>query len=87
MSQEEMKTIHEAHKRQEQAAALLHKEAFDVNGEEEDEDFAGPSLELFTDERRRKESAILERVKDVEEEVSPLPISHEVVLEGHHKAL
>jgi len=102
MSQEEMKNIHEQHKREAAFADVKQRDAFEVNEEEEDEDFAGPGLGLFVrdDEdkvkqelagmtRARKEGAIARIVKDVdeEEEVSMLPISHEVVLEGHHKAL
>lgn len=102
MSQEEMKNIHEQHKREAAFAEVKQRDAFEVNEEEEDEDFAGPGLGLFVrdDEdkvkqelagmtRARKEGDIARSVKDVdeEEEVSMLPISHEVVLEGHHKAL
>ena len=40
-------------------------------------------------ERKRKQNDIARRVEDVKDEVeeTKLPISHEVVLEGHLKAL
>ena len=103
MSEEEIKDIHKRHKRAELKAENIRKSDFEVNREEdEDEDFAGPTLDLFhqvapeeadmqerNDGRQRKENDILRRVEDVPEEASEsgikLPISHEVILKGHHK--
>lgn len=72
------------------------REDFEINQEDSDEDFAGPSLELFQNadiqeknERKRKDNAILQKVQDVESEEEDypisqtLPISHEVILAGH----
>ncbi len=49
------------------------REDFEINQEESDEDFAGPSLELFQNadmqeknDRKRKDNIILQKVQDVE---------------------
>jgi hypothetical protein len=85
------------------------KADFEINEEEEDDDFAGPTLDLFhkpesasadlqeNSNRQRKDGGILSKVKDVESDedqvqttpsgMRKLPISHEVMLEGHHKAI
>ena len=57
MSQEEMKNIHEQHKRETAAVDVKQRDAFEVNEEEEDDDFAGPGLGLFVrdDEERVKQ--------------------------------
>ena len=71
MSLEEVKDIHGRHKRQYQEADIKKKEEFEVNQEEEDDDFAGPTLDLFHNDldiqdgtRKRKENDILKRVMD-----------------------
>lgn len=47
MSKEEIKDIHSRHKREDLRGELVRKEDFEVNQEEDDDDFAGPSLDLF----------------------------------------
>lgn len=51
MSKEEIKDVHSRHKRQElnlqDAVKVSRKEDFEVNQEEDDDDFAGPKLELY----------------------------------------
>lgn len=48
MSKEEIKDVHSRHKRQElnlqDAVKVSRKEDFEVNQEEDDDDFAGPKL-------------------------------------------
>jgi hypothetical protein len=94
MTIEEVKEIHSRHKREvikEGIVAVAKREDFEINQEESDEDFAGPSLELFLNadnqeknQRKRKENTILQKVQDVESEeeeevgINMLPISHEV---------
>lgn len=95
MSSEEVKDIHVRHKRQYQESEIKKKEEFEVNQEEEDDDFAGPTLDLFlNDDRKRKDNGILKKVMDVDDDdndsqqvTTVLPISHEVVLSGHEKSL
>jgi hypothetical protein len=50
MSEDEIRDVHERHRREEKTKlALLSKADFEVNQEEDsDEDFAGPKIELFT---------------------------------------
>lgn len=103
MTIEEVKEIHSRHKREvikEGVVAVAKREDFEINQEESDEDFAGPSLELFLNadnqeknQRKRKENTILQKVQDVESEeeeevgINMLPISHEVQLAGHSKCI
>lgn len=49
MSKDEIKTIHETHKRETHKAdkGMLRKEEFEINQEDDDDDFAGPKMELF----------------------------------------
>ena len=46
-------------------------------------------MQIASSERKRKQNDIARRVEDVKDEVEEtnLPINHEVVLEGHQKAL
>ena len=52
MSTEEVKGIHSRHKREKYEVDVKKKEEFDVN-QEDDEDFAGPSLDLFQREESK----------------------------------
>lgn len=45
MTKEEIKDIHSRHKREQIQVEIKKKEDFEVN--QEDEDFAGPALDLF----------------------------------------
>lgn len=100
MTKDEIRDIHSRHKRDQislSEATLKSKEEFEVNEEDSDDDFAGPSLALFDktadmqeESRNRKQNDILTKVQDVvdeEVESSFLPISHEVVLSGHSKSI
>jgi len=51
MTKDEIKEIHSKHKRDaDLAAEVKRKSDFEVNMEDEDDDFAGPSIGLFASE-------------------------------------
>lgn len=75
MTKDEIRDIHSRHKRDQISVAeatLKSKEEFEVNEEDSDDDFAGPSLALFDktadmqeESRNRKQNDILTKVQDV----------------------
>jgi hypothetical protein len=78
MTKDEVKEIHSRHKRETlfaDGSAVKRKEEFEVNMEEEDEDFAGPSLTLYegadmqiaSGDRNRKQKEIARKVQDFED--------------------
>lgn len=100
MTTDEIQEIHSRHKREIVKDAVAKREDFEINQEESDEDFAGPSLDLFMNaelqekgERKRKDNSILQKVQDIESDEdeittsNTLPISHEVILAGHSKCI
>jgi len=100
MTTDEIKEIHSRHKREIVKDEVAKREDFEINQEESDEDFAGPSLDLFMNaelqekgERKRKDNSILQKVQDVESDEdeittsNTIPISHEVILAGHSKCI
>ena len=73
MTKDEIQQIHSRHKRETfDAIPIKKKEDFEVNMEEEDDEFAGPSLSLFqqesadaqitSSERNRKQNDIAKKV-------------------------
>ncbi|CDW85197.1 wd repeat-containing protein 70 [Stylonychia lemnae] len=125
MSTEEISKVHSQHKRAKiEVQKVAKKQDFEINqDEEEDDDFAGPKLDLFQkndnedseddsivkqnqleeSERNRKLNQIYRNTKDVlggnsstnndidsDDDMANqynLPITHEVVLQGHQRSI
>lgn len=89
ISEEQLQSIHNKHKRQKLGEEdKIKMKEFDIDEEEDDDDMVGPSLGMF---QKSEDEEIADKVKYIEEEdleeEYEIPVSHEVLIPGHSKTI